>query len=210
MTASRRIRVELEDRPGALAQLAGLLAEHGADVMSIDIHELTDGRAVDEVFVRVPDDWDDAPFRTALEVSGRGSVLDVAVTGPAGDRVVVALQWARHLVANGVQHNEFELAGTIVQLCAGAVAWVGAVDEVGGVELAAEALASLTPVVRDLEEWPPQLDLQDGRGGWVLAIPDHPVQPLRIALVGRRRSSPFTATEITRIQTLLEFTAELR
>ncbi len=72
MTVRRRLRVELPDEPGALARVTTLLAAHGADVVSVDIHELDAGRAIDELIVDVGDIWDPVPSTEALLESGAG------------------------------------------------------------------------------------------------------------------------------------------
>ena len=212
MSTRRRLRVELVDRPGALARLAAMLAEHGADVLSIDIHELAEGRAVDEIYVRVSDSWDSEAFAAALAASGTGAVIDSATTGPAGDRVVAALQWAGHLLATGVQHSEFEIAGTIAMMCSGATAWVGSAEDAATEPLAAEALAAGAPLCRQVDRLPSRLGTEsraEDDGGWLLAVPDDPVQPRRLALVSRSSGTPFTTTEINRIKALLELTYQL-
>lgn len=208
MTLRRRLRVELPDQPGALARIAGLLAAHGADVVGVDIHELDGGQAVDEISVVVRDDWDQEAFAADLAAAQAGALLAVSASGPSADRVVAALQWARHLVESGVQHSEFELSSTIAQLCSGATAWVGSVAEAGTEPLAAEALAAGRPVVRAVEELPRRLATEGG-GGWLLAVPDDPDTPRRVALVGRPPELRFSVTEIARIEALLGLAYEL-
>jgi predicted amino acid-binding ACT domain protein len=209
MTVRRRLRVELPDRPGALARVAALLAAHGADVMSVDIHELDQGRAVDEIIVDVGDDWDLAEFSDELRREGAGVVLAATASGPGGDRVVAALHWARHLVEIGVQHSEFELSSTIAQLCPGATAWVGSIDEGALDPLGAEALERGGPIVREVDEIPRRLANDAACRGWLLAVPDDPERPRRLALVARPIDLRFSATEVARIEALLGLAYEL-
>ncbi len=217
MAVRRRLRVELPDRPGALALVTARLAACGADVVSVDIHTL-DRRlaaeglatlAVDEIVVDVADSWDAAEFATELARDGAGRVLGVASSGPGADRVVAALQWARHLVETGVHSSDLELAGTIAQLCTGATAWVGTVDDASTEPIAAEALAAGTSVVRRVQPLPARLRMSDDEDGFVAAVPDDSTRPRRVALVARASSLPFTLTEIQRIEALLGLAHEL-
>lgn len=48
------IRVELVDRPGALGQVASRIGSLRGDIMSIDVVEQCDGRAIDEFVVHLP------------------------------------------------------------------------------------------------------------------------------------------------------------
>jgi hypothetical protein len=50
------IRVVLPDRPGALGALASALGEAGADILSVDIVERSDGQATDDLVVELPSD----------------------------------------------------------------------------------------------------------------------------------------------------------
>jgi len=209
MVVRRRLRVELPDRPGALARLAALLAAHGADVESVDIHEVDAGTAVDEIVVAVAEGWDPSGFAAAIEADGSGRLLAAAASGPGGDRVVAALHWSRHLVETGVQHSELELASTIAQLCAASTAWVGGVGEAELDHTGAEALELGHSVVAHLDELPLRLSGETMSSGWVLAVVDDPVQPRRVALVGRATGLPFTRTEIARIEALLGLAYEL-
>jgi len=47
------VRVWLPDRPGALGQVASRMGAVGGDIVSIDILERVDGRAVDEFVVEL-------------------------------------------------------------------------------------------------------------------------------------------------------------
>jgi ACT domain len=218
MAVRRRIRVELPDRPGALAQVTGRLAEWGADVLSVDIHTLDDRAssdlgapllAVDEILVEVAESWDAAEFASALAGAGAGRVLGVTTSGPGADRVVAALQWARHLVETGVHSSELELAGTIAQLCTSSTAWVGAVEVAATEPLVAEALGAGRSIVRRMQLVPARLRMSDQEEAYVVAVPDDSTQPRRVALVARAASMPFTLTEIARIEALLGLAHEL-
>jgi hypothetical protein len=50
------IRVVLPDRPGALGAVASALGQVGADILSVDIVERSDGQATDDLVVELPTD----------------------------------------------------------------------------------------------------------------------------------------------------------
>jgi ACT domain-containing protein len=49
------VRVELPDRPGALGLVASRIGAVGGDIVAVDILERSDGRAVDEFVVQLPE-----------------------------------------------------------------------------------------------------------------------------------------------------------
>jgi hypothetical protein len=51
-----RLRVELADRPGALARLAGVLAAFRGDIVQVTVMHRVEGIAVDDVWMTVPDE----------------------------------------------------------------------------------------------------------------------------------------------------------
>jgi len=56
VSVSYLIRVVLPDRPGALGALASALGHAGADILSVDIVERSDGQATDDLVVELPSD----------------------------------------------------------------------------------------------------------------------------------------------------------
>ena len=48
------LRVQLEDRPGSLGSLAVALGSVGADILSLDVVERGEGRAIDDLVVELP------------------------------------------------------------------------------------------------------------------------------------------------------------
>lgn len=50
------LRVVLPDRPGALGAVATALGHAGADIMSVDIVERTEGHATDDILIELPPD----------------------------------------------------------------------------------------------------------------------------------------------------------
>jgi hypothetical protein len=136
-----RIRVSVPDRPGALGQVASTIGQAGADVVQVEVLSAENGRAVDDVHVRVHD--------TAHL-----------------DRLVQGLSGTPGVVVDGVMqspppvtgHAELELVARLVQqparalrtLVDGVPAAIGA-DWAAVLSGAGEAAAGALDVVDTLE-----------------------------------------------------------
>src|SRR4051812_24757770 len=70
-----RLRIELPDRPGALAGVTRALADSDANIVSIDVHEVDGDTAVDEIVVDVSLDWAPRNLAAGLAASGAGTLL---------------------------------------------------------------------------------------------------------------------------------------
>lgn len=65
------MRVVLPDRPGALGAVATALGEAGADILSVDVIERSEGRATDDIVLEVaPDRLADSLVSATLRVPG--------------------------------------------------------------------------------------------------------------------------------------------
>ena len=209
MTLSHRLRVELPDRPGALARLAALVAEHGGNVLSVDIHVLDDDRAVDELVVTLPDQWDDRAFEAQLTAGGVGRLLSCRADHGVTDRVARALQWATMVVQSGVGYSDLELSRTIAELCSADVAWVASPDEAATLDAGRRALATRHAVVEHVEALPAALSNGALCPGWLIVAPDDVDDPRVVAFAARTDGHPFTATELSRLRALLGLHREL-
>src|SRR4051812_25001635 len=89
-----RLRVELPDRPGALAHVTALIADAGASVISLDIHELSGPTAIDEIVVDAPDGWEPGQLAARLADAEAATLLSSAAASDVIDPVVEALEWA--------------------------------------------------------------------------------------------------------------------
>ena len=209
MTETYRLRVELVDEPGALSRIAGILAGCGADVVSVDIHDHDEGRAVDEIVVRVPEEWTPAEVAASLADQGAGRLLDCSAAGPRVDGVARTLRWVRFAVENGALNSDLELARLVAELCPGVTAMVvspaAAATHVAG----QQALDRGSPAVSFAERLPPELVGPDATDGWLLAVADDAEMPRLVALVARSAELRFTATEVQRIEALVQLHREL-
>ena len=209
VTLSHRLRVELPDRPGALARLAALVAEHGGNVLSVDIHVLDDDRAVDELVVALPEHWDEDAFEAQLSASGVGRLLSCRADHGVTDRVARALQWATMVVQSGVGYSELELSRTISELCSADVSWVATPDEAATIDAGRRALATRDAVVEHVDALPAQLSNGATCAGWLIVVPDDVDDPRAVAFAARTDGHQFTATELSRLRALLGLHREL-
>jgi hypothetical protein len=201
MSPLRRLRIELPDLPGALAHVASTLGDRGANVVSVDIHELEAGTAVDEILVDAPDDWDPRAVDHDLRRTG-GTLLSWAVVTDVRDPMVTALSWAGALLAAARSDEaDDELGRAILEVTAGTAAWVCSVREAVAYEAGRLALERGGPVVRRTDDLP-----ETGAGPtsvWLLAVPDGHLDTTVVAFAARPLTLRFTASEINRVEALL-------
>ena len=206
MTSAHRLRIELPDRPGALALAASIIGASGANVVSVDIHELEGDSAVDEILVEAPDGWRAADLAPGLEANGVTLLSSTPVRAPR-DPVVTAMQWAGAIVAAGPAESDLELGRCILELTAASAAWVCDVPQAMSYEAGRLALERCAPVVQRTAA------PDDGRGlpdtVWLLAVPDADLMPEMVAFAARPVALRFTASEIARVEALLALRRQL-
>lgn len=209
MTTRFRIRVELPDRPGALANLAAVIAGVGGDVLSVDIHDLDPDHAVDDLVVSLPDA---TPDRLAARIAeaGAGELQWWRLETGTSDSVVRALGWVRHVLEAGVGYSDLEVSRALTEICAADTAWVATRVEAEKVDAAAEALATGTAAVSYHDPLPPSVGGDGVRPAWLLVAVDDARSPSLVAFVARHRPQRFTTTEVARAGALLALHHELR
>jgi ACT domain len=70
-----RLRVEVADRPGALAELARTLADAGGDIVQVTVMQRGDGVAVDDLWMSVATERDVETVRSAVVAMPQVGVL---------------------------------------------------------------------------------------------------------------------------------------
>jgi hypothetical protein len=203
-----RLRVQLPDRPGALARVSRLLGETGASVIGLDIHELDvddEGRAdaVDEILVRAPHGWSAAVFAAALSAADAGSLLSAVPDDRPPDPVVRALRWVGLIVDAGVTACELELARVVGEICGATSTVVCLPSQAEVFEAGRLALARRRSVVQLARPVPGGLGATGDEEGWVLAVLDDPDDPRRVALAVRPAHLRFSSSEADRVEALL-------
>jgi hypothetical protein len=200
-----RVRVELPDRPGALARVAGVIAECGGDVIAVDIHELDGSVAVDEIVVDVPEGWEPAHLADGLTRTGAGVLLSSQrIDDERRDPIVAALHWCAAMIAAGPATCDLELGRAVLEVTHATAAWTCDVEE--AVDLAAGSLALERggAVVVRTDGLPPAYAESLPRSVWLLAAPDSALNPTIVAFAARPLSLRFTPTEVARVEMLLQ------
>ena len=209
MTTRFRLRVELPDRPGALAALAAVIADAGGDVLSLDIHDLDDDRAVDDMVVSLPDTTPDR-LAARLTEADVGELQSWRLETGTSDSVVRALGWVMLVLQAGVGYSDLEVSRALTEVCSADTAWVATRTEAEAVPAAARALADGTAVVSFQDPLPTAVGGDGLRAAWLLVALDNPRDPTLVAFVARHRPHRFTATEVARAEALLGLHRELR
>jgi hypothetical protein len=184
-----RLRIELPDRPGALASVSSVLAENGANIVSIDVHEVDAGTAVDEIVVEVVEGWAPQPMAAALAADGVGSLLSSRRMANLEDAVTAALRAVASMAAAPPDELDGYCTAAVLQVASGSSAFLISADEAAGVQEGS--------VVSRIEH------------GWQLAAVDDASDPQTVAVVTRPLNVRFSATEISRVEALLRIRRRL-
>ena len=204
------LRVALSDRPGALMRLAATIAEHGGNIVSIDVHHSGDTAAVDDLTIDFPDDGDFDRLRHELHANGAGSVISHWTTRP-GDPVVAALGYAAELIAQPPDPTDESLARAVGKLCGSPVAWVSPTAEATGNEAGRFAMERRGAIALRTTELPGRLSDRLPGEVWLLAVPDAGSGLVgRVVFVARALAQEFTTTEIARVEALLALYDQLQ
>jgi predicted amino acid-binding ACT domain protein len=197
-----RLRIELPDRPGALAAVTSILAEQGADVSSVDVHELDGATAVDEIVVQVGADWEASALAASLAQGGVASLLSSQRVAAPTDPVLTALRWCAAVVAADHAERDEVVRRAVQGLAHATAAWICSPADADDWEAGRMALDRRAPVVVRSEglvtsepNVPPT--------AWVLGVPDSASSPTVVALAVRPVSLRFSATEVARVEAIL-------
>lgn len=204
------LRVALSDRPGALMRLAATIAEHGGNIVSIDVHRSGDAAAVDDLTIDFPHDGDFDRLRHELRANGAGSVLSHWNTRSV-DPVVAALGHAAELIAQPPDPTDEGLARAVGKLCGSPVAWVSPTAEAIRNEAGRFAMERRGAIALRTVELPGHLADRLPGEVWLLAVPDSGSGLVgRVVFVARALAHEFTTTEIARVEALLALYDQLQ
>lgn len=189
-----RVRVEVADRPGALAGLTTALAALSVDVASIDVLEVDGSTVVDELVLRLPHDVTARDVWDVLRVAGAAEVLSSAAEGPSTDPAVSAIELVRSVLTDP---GDADAPGRALARAAYADVgmWIES-DAAARYPLAERALTTGVPATGAAGPDASPLALPSGRVLWVAPQVD---APHRLAVVGRRTGIRFSATEAARL-----------
>jgi predicted amino acid-binding ACT domain protein len=196
------LRVALSDRPGALTKVAATLAEHGGNILSIDVHRAGFSQVVDDLVVDFPQDVDLDRLRHELMGNGAGTLVSHWLTQPV-DPVVAALGYVTSLLGRHDGGDE-GLSRVVGQLCGSPVAWVTSAADADRYEAGRFAKERGGAIALRTLELPGHLADRLPGEVWLLAVPDAGVGGNgKVVFVARPLASEFTTTEIARVEALL-------
>jgi acetolactate synthase regulatory subunit len=197
MTSVVRLRVEIDDTPGSLARVAGVVADHGGNITAVDVHQSGGASAVDEMTVEFPDAVDLAGLRNDIARRTPARVVSHQTASPV-DLVVRVLN--RFTTSAGSSGGEL-LRRLVADLCATPAVWTFPPETAGAYEAGRLALAhpGTAVVVRTSEQLPPLGDTISGEA-CVLAVAGVRSADRAVVLVARPVSQGFTATEAARVE----------
>jgi hypothetical protein len=199
-----RLRIEVENVPGALARVAGVIADLGGNIHAVEVFEVNARRAVDEIDVELPTGEEPgmAALRHRFEEAGAGTLLSCEQTPLHADPMVRVLRalagWERASL-----HDHERLDQLIGDLCGTRVAWVEEMPDALRRDVARLALERGGPVVRRVAHQQAPGGPLLPEEGWLAAIPDCPIGPMLVAFAIRPLARPFSMTEIRRTEALL-------
>lgn len=203
------LRVALSDRPGALMRLAATIAEHGGNIVSIDVHQSGGTAAVDDLTIDFPDDGDFDRLRHELHANGAGSVLSHWNTRPV-DPVLSALGHVAELIAQPPDPTDEGLARAVGKLCGSPVAWVSSTAEATRNEAGRFAMERRGAFALRTTELPSRFSDWLPGEVWLLAVPDAASGLVgRVVFVARALAHEFTTTEMARVEALLALYEQL-
>jgi hypothetical protein len=204
-----RLRVELPDRPGALAHVAALIADAGASVISLDIHELAGPNAIDEIVVEAPDGWEPGQLASGLAAAEAATLLSSAAASQVSDPVVEALEWAIAMAAAEPADCDAALGRAVFEVTSALAAWVTDVRGALDVDAGRLALERGGPVVLQTGSVPSSVAGQLPDSVWLLAVPDGHLDAEVVAFAIRPLTLHFSVSEIARVEQLVRLRRQL-
>jgi len=198
-----RVRIELPDRPGALAKAAAAMAAAGGNVLSVDIHEIDGERTIDEILVELPDGSDPDALTAALADADAGTMLSSRPDSAVVDPIVRALHWVGFALVGDPQDCDLALAQSLSEICTSAIAWIATPKEAEDLLAGRQALALGAAVVTREAELPPEIAQSLPGPAWLMAVPDDHLSPTRVGFAARASSLRFTASEVARAEALM-------
>jgi len=204
MSVLVRLRLELADSPGSLAQVAAIIGELGGNITAIDVQEGSPASAIDEVTVEFQEESDLQILRGHLSESGAATVVSHQTANRA-DLVVRTLQRLTDVLTASAEERDEGLRRGVAELCSSPVVWISTPADAtvyGAGKLAIER-ESEPVLVRSDEPLPAVAGTITGTA-WLLAVANGVSgSRQRVVFVARPDSQEFTTTEISRVEALV-------
>jgi acetolactate synthase regulatory subunit len=204
-----RLRIELADRPGSLADVAAVIGAHGGNIVSIDAFDAADGRAIDEITVEVPDELDLAVLRSQIAAATDAHVLSHQ-RARVVDPIVRVLRRAAEALDRAGDNRAEGLREAVADLCGTPAAWILDPEDVAAYEAGREALAHPGRAVigQTAAKLPPLGETVTGEASIVAVAVTVGERPAAV-LVARSKAQGFTPTEAERVEALVALYARL-
>jgi hypothetical protein len=198
-----RLRVELADRPGSLADVAAVIAERSGNITAIDVLEGIGGRVIDEITIEIPDGLDLGLLRSEIAGAADARVLShqrAEVVDPIVRvlrRVGEAFDRAPNDPAEALRHG-------LADMCATPAAWVLDAIKAATYGVGRDALhdPGRAVVARTAEKLPSLGETVTGEAS-VVAVGTTVAGAPAVAMVARSVTQGFTPTECHRVEALV-------
>ena len=203
MSSTVRLRVELADRPGSLADVAAVIAARSGNITAIDVLEGEGGRVVDEITVEVPEGIDFGVLRAEIARAG-----DARVVSHQRAEVVDPIVRVLRRIADALDRIPADPAEALRQgladLCATPAAWVLDAGRAAAFSVGRHALEhpGTAVVARTTEKLPSLGETLTGEAS-VVAVGTVAGGDPAVAMVARPVTQGFTPTECHRIEALV-------
>jgi predicted amino acid-binding ACT domain protein len=195
--------VALADRPGSLARVASIIADHGGNITSVDVHRAGVVAAIDDLVVEFPDDADLLALRNEMTASGAATLLSQQAAHTV-DPIVSTLMRAAEMIGARPEDPEEELVRSVAELCATPVVWISSTEDADRFEAGRFALERSGAIALRTSELPQDRAVLLPGEVWLLAVPDPEILTGgRVVFVARPLSNEFTSTEIARIEAVM-------
>ncbi|GAC1528659.1 MAG: hypothetical protein NVS3B12_00940 [Acidimicrobiales bacterium] len=205
MASLVRMRIELADAPGGLAQVAAAIGRYEGNITGIDVQQGDDDVAIDELTIEFGDDVDLFAVRREIASTAAARVISHQRASRSDPVAKMIRDLSAALIAPPEQRPE-ELRRQLAQLCGTPAAWLLTPVDASSFEVA--RLAADTPgtayVGRSTVALPSLGETIPGESS-LLAI----AFESQVVLVARSITQRFTSTEADRVEALVEFHTRL-
>jgi hypothetical protein len=197
-----RLRVEVPLEPAVPTGVTNVIDALGGDVVSVDLREIDDQLAIDEMVIEFPHDQSLPSLSRILEDESAGTLLS-SQSCRRDEPVTRAIDWARTTMNDRLQVLDPNLPEQLSAACPLSKVSIREAKEAASLPVVAMALARGGPVVHrcgGLEQPEPATG---DRSAWLLAVADQYPDARLIGLVSRPLSLRFTAQEVARVEVVM-------
>jgi hypothetical protein len=198
-----RLRVEVPLRPVASLRVADAIATTGGSIVSVALREVDGPSAVDELVVQVPPHVTRDELCTALDATPDAMLLSSQPCSPERS-VDQAHEWVRANPEPAADGPLAALPERLAAACPFSRAWIGDTDVARRVPAASMALERGGPVAHRSRALPDPTLGSRRSPVWLLAVADDYPEAQRIALLTRPTALRFSATEVARVEVLVQ------